>query len=147
MLSHQDVLQLFADRLAQTRVALPGLSAVDISTGFGEHRHFAAPRGVACMVGSPSCFHVILSEKLTRLPQVNVDAVIRHELGHIVDFSTVAAELDAFARHYGVTLASTPERRADSIAGLLWGEPIGYDAALVQTLIGGTTPRPESLGL
>lgn len=147
ILPQQDILQLFAERLAQTRIALPGLCAVDVSAAFGEHRHFTTARGLACTIGSPGCFHVVLSEKLTRLPRANVDAVTRHELGHIVDFSTIAADLDTFARHFGITLAATPERRADAIAGLIWGEPIGYDASLVQVLGAGTVPRPESLGL
>lgn len=76
-----------------------------------------------------------------------MDAVIRHELGHVLDFFVFGQDLEDWARARGVDLPYTAERRADAIALALWGDVILYDDELVQSLTQGVTPRPTILGL
>ena len=60
-----------------------------------------------------------------------VQGVLRHEFGHAVLW------------HMGKMNHS--EREADTMGEDLFGEPIYYDAETVQTLAGGTRPRPHHL--
>ena len=78
---------------------------------------------------------------------VQQDALLRHELGHAIDFLVPPATLDNYARSQGRVLSSTPERRADDIAELVWGDKIRYDYNLIQTLNTGVYPRPPEIGL
>jgi hypothetical protein len=77
------------------------------------------------------------------------DGVVRHEIGHVLDFLYEAPRLDAWAAARGVQLPRTPERRADKIAEAVWREPICYDKSIyVQTTQqhGTLKARPKHLG-
>lgn len=84
-----------------------------------------------------------VAPRLERQSPRRIEAVLRHELGHAVDSLYSRGHIE---RLLG-PVASTPERMADDIAAQLWGEPIRYDADLVQTLGPGVSPRPARLGL
>lgn len=71
--------------------------------------------------------YVVFLVRTLRLPERNVVALIRHELGHIAD---------------GRNDAPGAEQRADDIAEWVAGEPIRYDARDVQTVGPGRYPRP-----
>ena len=75
--------------------------------------------------------------------------VLMHEMGHCIDFFLGEKMANRFAASLGVELLSTPERRADQIAGAVWGLVIFYDDEDVQSLDdqANTTPRPVRLGL
>lgn len=111
--------------------------------------HFKKKRGYAVCFHNPGdryC-HIMLSPKIKKAKIDRADGLIRHELGHAVDFLCDASKLNAWAAHRGVILPVTPERRADAIALAIWKEPIRYDEDLVQSTKTGVLLRPEHLGL
>ena len=140
----QDLLAL---RWAQVCEALR-LPPDKLTWDFGEETHFRKPRGFAMALLFPQghC-HLRFADKVLDAPVHRQDGLIRHELGHIVDYLVLPVELEMWAHRRGEALPKTPERRADAIAKVLWGEPIRYDADLVQSTEMGTTLRPKHLGL
>ena len=128
---------------------IPPFSSVQATCFYGTSSHFAQSRGCAVTRGVVGSWEVVLAEdRFRRFPLAKVQAVLRHEIGHIVDFSVPTEALNELAQQRGVTLPPTPERRADAIARLLWGDCIYYDPSdLIQTLDVGITPRPVELGL
>ena len=113
-----------------------------ITWGVEESEHFKSDRGFATTTHfGGERFHLKFAERALSLPQANLHAILRHEMGHVVDLLVAAEQLP------WADLPCTPERRADSIAAHIWGTPIYYDENLVQTTEGGTAPRPEELGL
>jgi hypothetical protein len=121
---------------------------IQITWDIGPYPHFQKKRGYAVAVAHANgTYHLRFAEKTLRVPVHRADGLIRHEIGHVVDFLFSEPELDAWAFKQGVTLPSTPERRADAIAAAIWGEPIRYDDDLVQSTRIGIAPRPEHLGL
>ncbi len=86
---------------------------------------------------------IVVAPKLARGPEGRIQAILRHELAHAIEFHLGEYKLlEALPE-----LPAGPERRADRLAELLWGDPIYYDDILVQTLDGGKRPRPRHLGL
>jgi hypothetical protein len=132
------VARLLCRRWQEACIALPALNQVSVSWEVGESAHFSSPRGFATMKTDGAYFWLTFSVKLCSQPPGRVDAIIRHEIGHIVDFARIPLPPG---------LPTTPERRADAIAELIWEESISYDGDEVQTLGPGTRPRPEKLGL
>jgi hypothetical protein len=143
----QDVLD------ARWTEALEVLGAVwtppEIAWGFGESDHFASARGFATtVIYGPAKFHLKFAQKVVHAPPPRLDALVRHELGHVIDYGTERTALDTWAASRGVVLPDTPERRADAVCEAVWGAPIFYDEEDVQTVLpGGVRPRPERLGL
>ncbi len=128
--------------------ALPGyLCNVSIYWGVGASAHFDTRRGFATTSFDGTSTYLKLSEKLLTAGSYRVEGVLRHEMGHIVDLNVPWPALDAWAEERGADLPHTPERRADAIAGTIWGSPVYYDVESVQTTLSGTSPRPEDLGL
>lgn len=110
--------------------------------------HFRKARGFAvCFFDGHAACHMQFSPKILRSPVHRADAIVRHEMGHAVDFLIEPSALDEWAMRQGVVLPQTPERRADAIALAVWGRPIRYDRDLVQSTVNGSTVRPEHLGL
>ena len=128
---------------------IPSFATVQVNCAYGSSAHFTQARGCAVTRGTIGAWDVVLAEsRFAQLPLAKVQAVLRHEIGHIVDFSVPTEALNALAHQHGFTLPSTPERRADAVAHLFWGDCIYYDSAdLIQTLDAGITPRPVELGL
>lgn len=123
----------------------PQLADLPIGWEIGDSPHFDSARGFAVTRTDGQTFCLVLSAKmLTAAPDRQV-AILRHELGHVLDFA-LGDDLSIWAEGKGATLPSTPERRADAVAALLWGAPIAYDAEMIQTLGQGTAPRPVELG-
>jgi len=126
----------------------PSWTPPGISWGYGASPHFESARGFATtLVISPTVFYLKFAEKVAHEPPTRMDALVRHELGHVLDFSTDATVLNDWALGRGVRLPDTPERRADALCEAVWGEPIFYDEQDVQTLTAGARPRPARLGL
>ncbi len=123
------------------------LEAIPVRAEEGHSDHFASERGCAVTRSTPQGWVIVFAEKMRNMPDATVDAVVRHEIGHLMDFSIPTDFLDELARSRGMILPSTLERRADALAEWLWGDRLYYDDRLIQTLAGGTSPRPESLGL
>lgn len=114
----------------------------------GGSAHFESLRGYATTtVYGGGRFHLKVAERFLYASFDVQDAIIRHEIGHIVDFSAEAEQLNTWSRGRGVELASTRELRADGIAEAIWGDRVYYNEDDVQTLTGGVHPRPEKLGL
>lgn len=90
---------------------------------------------------------IVVAPKLIKSSKARVSAILRHELAHAIEFHIGENEVRSMAGRDGHTLPPGPERRADRIAEIIWGEPLYYDDILVQTLNRGTRPRPRHLGL
>lgn len=129
---------------------------------YGHYKHFCSPRGfgVTFCHESPRRCVMRYSRKLQGAPAERIEGVVRHEMGHVLDWLYEPDSLDELARINGLTLARTQERRADDIARLVWGTPIFYDHLDVQAVPlrrreGGRSnpqrkwkwPRPTYLGL
>jgi hypothetical protein len=142
--------------LVQTYGALHG----DVQDAFGED--FSAPlhlgepalypakRNMAfCAFGAGDNgdqIIIFIAPKLFKGPPERIEAILRHELAHAVEFHLGEPELRKWARAEGHSLPRGGERRADRVAEILWGDPIFYDTETVQTLSPGVRPRPAHLG-
>jgi len=147
--SPENVQQLLSERwLDVQRVVGSLVSGVQLSLEIGHSEHFRSPRGYATTkVLSPSRFHITFSDKVLRCSVDRLDALIRHELGHVIDFATDREAANRWARSRGIDLPPTPERRADAVAFAVWRQMLRYDADEVQSLTEGAWARPEHLGL
>lgn len=79
----------------------------------------------------PSRLEIWFVEKVLELPEANIVALVRHELGHLAEPGT------------GSKLTS--EQHADDVAEKVTGERIHYDENDVQTTGPGVYPRPKYL--
>ena len=127
-------------------------SDFSVPLGVGDPEWFPEPRNMAfCAYRDHNSgerdIEIIVAPKLLDGDPERVAAIFRHELALAIEFHLGEAKVRKMARVNGESLPSGPERRADRIAEILWGEPIYYDDILVQTLSGGTRPRPRHLGL
>lgn len=140
------VVQRWAE--AQKRLGLrPGAIRLTAEVS-NSHPHFKKKRGYAvCYFKGGNHCHLQFAPKMLRAPLHRADAIVRHELGHVLDFIIPEGELDSWAFTQGIKLPHTPERRADALALAIWQEPIRYDQELVQSTLRGQTVRPAHLGL
>lgn len=140
----EDLQRMFSLRLWEASQRCAPFLNPQMSMEMGGSDHFNSPRGYATtLVMGGDRFHLRVAEKFLTADLDRQDAILRHEIGHIVDFSIPSATL----LEWCPGIASTPERRADEIAAWLWGDRINYDAEDIQTLRDGVHPRPERLGL
>ena len=132
---------------AQNAVGIPG--QVRLSWEITpDYPHFKKKRGygVTFHNGGPAC-HFAFAPKILHADITRADAIIRHEIGHVLDLCVRPDHLDAWAKSRGILLSKTTERRADDIAEAVWGTALKYDHDLVQNTTTGVTPRPRHLGL
>lgn len=149
MATRDEIVGLLSRRWLEVQEQLSPLGAhVELTWDIGESEMLKVGRRFASTFGDggPRC-HVRFAERMLTASHDRADAVIRHELGHVLDLTIMQTDLDSWAQDRGAWLPTTPERKADALAELVWGQTIRYDAELVQTLGPGVTPRPESLGL
>lgn len=162
------------DLRVQEAETVLGLS-ISIPWTIGEYPHFNTARGFGvtffapvdigapqkdALYGSPiqtktgpQYIHMMYAEKFIFQPLHRIDAIIRHEIGHIVDMILSERQLHQFAasritaRSFYKRLppAEHAELRADALAEFIWGTPIHYDAADVQSTQVGTIGRPSNL--
>jgi len=107
----------------------------DVALAVGDPSEFPMARNMAY------CHHeeesgdltIVVAPKLARGSRERIEGVLRHEFGHALLFFW------GYPDH--------GERDADNLAENVFGDPIYYDRATVQTLRGGTRPRPAYLGL
>lgn len=115
----------------------------------GDPRDFPKPRNMAfCGYrdgNSGRSIIIVIAPKLLHGDEPRVQAILRHELAHAVEFYLGEDELHKVAALGGDSLPDTPELRADAVAEIIWGDPIYYDRLKVQTLSRGQRPRPPSL--
>ncbi|MAH45662.1 hypothetical protein CMI37_07520 [Candidatus Pacearchaeota archaeon] len=121
----------WAQELQQAEDAFPGLSSrlsayVTIDAGISG-REFGFFDDDDERVG--------LSPRLEAEPDHRLRAIMRHELGHAVDYIFAPA----------VPGAEGAEARADEIALRVWGSPLTYDEFDVQTTRTDGGPRPGHL--
>lgn len=122
--------------------------SVPFRVEIGPYPHFETPRGYAVAFDhGDGSYSIRFAHKTLDAPYPRVDGLLRHELGHTLDYLVPKAKLDRWGKARGVALASTPERRADDIARAVWGDPIRYDREMVQSTRRGVFPRPKHLGL
>lgn len=122
-------------------------SAIALPWDIGPYEHFRKRRGYAVAIDDgKGSYHMRFAAKTLKAPRHRQDGLVRHELGHVVDYLVPRKRLDAWAKARGVTLARTDERRADDIARAVWGVPLRYDTDDVQSTRFGVTPRPIRLG-
>ena len=120
---------------------------LSVTFDLGDYEHFKKARGFGVTFIEPHHCHMRFAFKLAAEPRHRQDAIIRHEIGHVVDHRIPTAELDAWAQLQGFELAHTPEVRADDIAHALWGTKLKYDRDTVQSTKHGRPFRPPHLGL
>ena len=130
-------------RQAEDAVGQP----LNVGFDFGDYEHFQKPRGFGVTFIEPGVCHMRFAYKLADAQLHRADAIIRHELGHVVDALVPARRLDAWAKKRGVPLARTVEVRADDIAHAIWGTKLKYDKDTVQSTLYGRAKRPKHLGL
>ena len=119
--------------LAQARDFQPGFDATLVFNTAAARpccRQFAW-----CEDTSPP--RVTVAPKLEAQPAERIEGILRHELGHALDFAGGLSR--------GIEDAA-PERLADAIARRVFGSVIRYDPEDVQTTGPGITPRPLRLG-
>jgi len=75
---------------------------------------------------------ITVSPLLDRQPWGRIQGILRHEFGHAILFRT------GFHAH--------TERQADAVASAVFGAPIRYDSANVQSITHGKPVRPKTLG-
>jgi len=113
----------------------------------GPSSEFPKKRNMAyCYVEHDGSIFIVISPKLAEGSSSRVEAILRHELAHAIEFHTGETELREMARVDGNKLHRGEELRADQIAEIIWGDPIYYDKIDVQTLERGQRPRPKHLG-
>lgn len=98
----------------------------------GDASEFPKKRNMAYCRMERSKVTIHVAPKMARAPMGQIEGVLRHEFGHAV-----------------FMLGGRPdhtERQADALAEDLFGAPIYYDRDLIQTIDGGTRPRPAFLG-
>ena len=123
------VLTAFRRLRAHAVAAFPGF---DVVIRMGEPSEFPARRDHAyCIDVKPPA--IVYAPKLERADAERIEGVLRHEFGHALAFFVVTPDHS--------------ERDADTVAALVFGAPIRYDADDVQTTGEGVTPRPKRLGL
>lgn len=130
-------------RQAEEAVGQP----LNVGFDFGDYEHFRKPRGFGVTFIEPGVCHMRFAYKLAGAELHRADAIIRHELGHVVDALIPARQLNAWAKQRGVNLARTVEVRADDIAHAIWGTKLKYDKDTVQSTRHGNPRRPPHLGL
>ena len=124
-----------------------GVEVFPVSWAIGSHPHFRKPRGFGVTYEGPPC-RVVLARKLKRESASRQEGIIRHELGHVIDFLYAEDEVNRWAFRRGLMLPGQDiaEMRADAIARALWGDTIYYDSDDVQSITEGVAPRPRRLG-
>lgn len=129
---HDDVCRRFGD--------------VPVELMIGREIEFPLVRNYAyCSDTSP--IRIVVAPKILNDSKDRIEAVLRHEFGHAIDFAAGEKAITALAAKMRYPMPTTPERRADEIAYLVWGDRIRYDGDTVQSLCRGVTPRPAYLGL
>jgi len=133
---------------AQYRLGLPPGALRLTWEVSNSHPHFKKKRGYAvCYFRGGNHCHLKFAPKIQQAPTHRADAILRHELGHALDFLIPKHSLDQWAAKQGVRLPHTDERRADALALAVWREPIRYDHQMVQSTQHGQDVRPLRLGL
>jgi len=107
----------------------------EVTLAEGEPHEFPALRNMAyCHRDDGSGeLTVVVAPRLVTGNLDRIEGVLRHEFGHALLFFW------GYPQH--------GERDADSLAENVFGDPVYYDRETVQTIRGGTRPRPAHLGL
>lgn len=118
---------LFNERREQVRGIRPDLR---IELGIGDSAEFPANRDYAYCAWDGEKARIVFAPKIRQADRSRQDALIRHELAHAL-----------------LTSADLPhsERECDAVAEAIFGDLIYYDDDDVQTLVGGSRPRPPYL--
>jgi hypothetical protein len=104
--------------------------------GAGTERQFGY-----CADGQPIV--IAFAAKAEKLDEAQIRGLMRHEFGHALEYRYGVSELE---HRLGKKLPKTIERRADTIAELVWGEPVEYGDRDIQCVgCGGKSPRPGHL--
>ena len=122
-------------------------SDLEVELRIGDIQEFPETRNVAytmCQPGGPAL--IVFAPKLDDLTLGNIDAVLRHEIAHVLDLCYPSLK-STLREHYS-DVPPTTELFADWLAGLIWDEHIYYDDDLIQTTdVTSTSKRPRHLGL
>lgn len=106
----------------------------EVCLSVGDASEFPRRRNMAyCTGNARKDLSIIVAPKMFDADLSRIEGVLRHEFGHALLFFWGNAE-------HG-------ERDADAVAEQVFGLPIYYDRETVQTIRGGSRPRPAHLGL
>ena len=133
--SHQHLQNIFGESLPPIH-----FSIADSEEDFPETRNVA----YTIFPNDNSSFEIIFAPKYHLYNGSMIEAVVRHELAHVIDEFYSTQSLSQYLGDRLETLYT--ERRVDRIAELLWNQPIFYDRIyLIQNLTSGIRPRPKHL--
>ena len=118
------------------------VGGIDVTLMVGSEVEFPLVRNYAyCADTSP--IRIVVAPKIVGDTDDRIEAVLRHEFGHAVDFRYGKKHLEKL---FGQKLPDGVERRADVIAELIFGDPIEYGKLDIQCIgCGGRSPRPGRL--
>jgi Zn-dependent protease with chaperone function len=112
--------------------AVRRVPSLRVALAVGDPRVFPAARDYAYCELRGSRITIVVAPKMESAPRARIEGVLRHELAHAVFFAL------GEPRH--------AEADADRLAAALFGRPIRYDAAFVQTIGRGRyAARPRHL--
>ena len=135
---------VFNDAFDYIAKAFPDVGTIELhedksagaDNGAGADRQFAY-----CMEGDPII--IAFAPKARDLPVSRLKGLMRHELGHALEYRYGVRELQS---RLGRRLPEGVERRADAIAEAVWGQPLRYDSNDVQCVgVKGKKKRPAYL--
>lgn len=143
-MSQARLIRIYDRLLRETRKVLPDFSCQLL---LGHPDDYPRKRNCAmCMyldTEDGRLIDIFVAPKVLRMNEGRQEGLLRHEFGHAVEFHAGKPWLTR-------TLGPLPrgvERRADTVAERLYGDPIYYDRDLIQTTAGGVRPRPAHLGM
>ncbi|RLB37261.1 MAG: hypothetical protein DRH30_13500 [Deltaproteobacteria bacterium] len=140
----KNVKRAFNEAFDRIDAMFPDLGTIELhedkragaDNGSGADRQFAY-----CMEGDPIV--IAFAPKARDLPLSRLRGLMRHELGHALEYRYGVKELQ---RRLGRRLPEGVERRADVIAEAVWGQPLRYDDNDVQCVgVKGKKKRPAYL--
>lgn len=114
----------------------------------GDESDFPEARSVAYTEESPRGLVIFYRPAaLDLLSRDQLLGVLFHELGHVFELTYGEHAARYVLKQCGVRPSALEERRADQLAGAVFGHPIRYDDDLVQTIgRGAYAVRPRGLG-
>lgn len=127
-----------------------------LAFGIGPSEMYPKPRNYAFYMEPENAIHfnadgrtglILVAPRMLEATKDRAEAILRHEFGHAMDLQ--ATKVPQVCERLSVDplcWVKGNERRADALAETLWGTPIRYDCATLQSLKHGITPRPLYLG-
>jgi hypothetical protein len=132
----------------RTRWVADAIFTLRFRLELGQEEDFPEARSVAYTEQSPRGLVIFYRPvALDLLSRAQLLGVLFHELGHVFELTYGEGVVREILAACGVRPSALEERRADQLAGAVFGHTISYDEDLVQTTARGAyAARPRGLG-